>query len=149
MSWESNTVLEGIFDFGAPLNIWEAQLTGGGRLANGQGVSHIDMQIDDDDYLANRLDQKIRSEEGIHYYPRLIIMQKRSSPQDIWKEWVFLRPWLHGVHRGHQMSGYPWTKWDGWTLGICFANTEANTNAALSLFGNLKVGSIYGISDKK
>lgn len=149
MSWESNTVLEGIFDFGGPINIWQAQIWSGGQMADGQGVSHVNMQIDDNDDLANRIDQKIRSEEGIYYFPRLIFMQNRSTGSGYWKEWVFSRPWLHGLHRDHKMSGYPWDVWKGWTLGICFVNSAANTNAALSLFRNLKDGTIYGISDKK
>lgn len=149
MSWESNTVLEGIFEFGAPLNIWRAQLVRGGKEPSGLEFSHVHMQIDNDEYLAARLDQKIKAVyvqaydagEPLYYFPRLIIMRRAIQN---WKEWVFVKPWLHGVYRNYKMTGYPYDTWDGWTLGFCFDNTAANRTAALDLFGDLQVGNLHG-----
>lgn len=138
MGWEANRVLEGIFQFGAPLNIWKMELY---QEQNGDlGYSRVHMLIDDDADLAAKLKLKM-SGASLDEYPRLIIMESpatRSVATDHWKEHYFYDAWLYSLQTDYRPSHYPFGIWKGWTLGIAFNKTAANRASTASLFGAYK-----------
>lgn len=138
MAWEANRVLEGVFLFGAPLNIWRMELDrdryGGGK------YFHIHMQIDDDQNLSDRLMHRIRAETGIEHFPRLIIMEKYG---DFWREYVFYKPFIDSLQTNYRPTQYPLDQWKGWTLGIAFEKSAANKSSVLALFRTLSGAVAY------
>ena len=134
MGWESQRVLEGIFQFGAPLNIWKMELDLDRYGDRPKFVIH--MQIDDDESIANQLNQKIRSDQK---WPRLIIMEgpeRRSISTTNWREWIFYQPYLYSLQKAYSPSQYPYDVWKGWTLGIAFDKSAANKASVRGLFVN-------------
>lgn len=133
MGWEADRVLEGIFQWGTPINIWEMELY---QERNGDlGYYRIHMNLDDSSYLIERLNQKIKG--PIHYYPRLIIMEgpkTRSIATTDWREYFFYKPWIYSLQTDYSPSQYPYERWPGWTLGIAFDKTKENDTAVKNLF---------------
>ena len=135
MGWESDRVLEGVFQFGAPLNIWKMELDKDdtGDLA----YFRVHMLIDDNADLAARLRMKISSSKT-DTFQRLIIMESpktRSIKTDYWKEHYVYDPWLYSLQTDYRPTHYPFGTWHGWTLGIAFYKTTANKSAVAHLFG--------------
>lgn len=140
MSWEADRVLEGVFMFGGPINIWQMELY---QERNGDlGYYRIHMNIDDDEYLLSRLREKMKGE--ITYYPRLVIMESprtRSVPAQYWTESFIYKAWLYSLERGYRPTTYPYEPWPGWTLGIAADKTKANIASVSHLFrGGPKLG---------
>ena len=131
MGWEAQRGLEGIFEFGAPLNIWAIELDWDHW--NDRQYFVIHMQLDNDDNLGQRLMSKMKSEEGIYKYPRMIIMEARSSA---WREWVIEGAYLYSLEKNYRPSQYPHNPWLGWTLGIRFDKTKLNKGSVMGIFGN-------------
>lgn len=137
MGWEADRVLEGIFMWGAPLNIWEMELYHD-RWGD-MGYYRIHMNLDDDPDLVERLKGKMKG--PIHYYQRLIIMegpQTRSVPVTTWREWYFYKVWLYSLQTDYRPSRYPYDPWPGFTLGIAFDKSKANDTSIGGLFGGYK-----------
>ena len=136
MSWESDRVLEGIFHFGGPVNIWKMELDKG----SSDDIRHycIRMLIDDDAELASRLKMKMLSGSGGEFQ-RLIVMEgpkTRSIRTDNWIEHYLYSPWLYSLQTDYHSEYYPFGIWKGWTLGIAFNKTKANAAAVSHLFGS-------------
>jgi hypothetical protein len=133
MGWEAERVLEGIFMWGEPLNIWEMELY---NERNGDlGYFRVHMNIDDDSYLADRLMAKTKG--PIHYYSRLIIMEgpkTRSVPATHWTETFIYNAWIYSLQTDYSPSNYPHSVWPGWTLGIAADKTKANKASITNLF---------------
>jgi len=137
MGWESQRVLEGIVQFGAPLNIWRIELDYD-RWQDRQYFV-VNMQLDNDGDLAQRLMGKMKSEVGIYHYPRMTIMEgpgHRSITTTVWREWVIEKPYLYSLQPDYSPSQYPYNVWKGWTLGIRFDKTKLNKSSVMGIFGN-------------
>ena len=138
MSWDSDRVLEGIFQFGAPLNIWKIELY---KESNGDlGYFRIHMLLDDDADLAGRLKMKISAGSGGEFQ-RLIIMEgpkTRSVQAEHWIEHYFYDAWLYSLQTDYSPSYYPFSTWKGTTLGIGLHKTKANIAAVQRLFHNYR-----------
>jgi hypothetical protein len=138
-------VLEGIFQFGAPINIWRMELDYDRWDDRKYFVVH--MQIDNDDYLFQRLMEKIRGEEGIYRYPRLLILEgpaHRSITTTDWRERVIEKPYLYSLVDKYMPSQYPYDMWLGYTLGIAFDKTKLNKGTVMDIFGNEKGKQLMG-----
>ena len=130
MGWDTEWVLEGLFMFGAPLNIWKMEVYN----ERGSGLSYhrIHMNLDDDPDLFTRLNNKIKAEKGIENYPRLILLDwKTQYPH----EYYAYKPWLYSLEMNYSPSRYPYDPWKGPTLGIAFDKTKANEHIIERLRG--------------
>ena len=76
MGWESDRVLEGIFQFGAPLNIWKIELYS--ESTGDLSYFRIHMLLDQDADLAGRLRMKM-SGSSSGEFQRLIIMESPKT----------------------------------------------------------------------
>ena len=153
MSWESNIVLEGMFEFGAPLNVWRMQLERD-RYGDRQ-YFYVWAQLDDDPYIASRVMQVWNSHgewayegKGLKRFPRLIVMERPISE---WHEYVFYGPWLHGVatNSSYRPGMYPYDNWKGLTLGIAFEKSKANQTSVNTLFHTQTEGAIRYANDSR
>ena len=151
MSWESNIVLEGIFEFGAPLNVWRIQLESD-RHSDRQHF-YVWAQLDDNSYIETRLFQVWKAHcewayegKGLKRFPRLIVMEKPISE---WHEYVLYGPWLHGVatNSSYRPGQYPYENWNGLTLGIAFEKSKANQTAVNGFFHTLTEGATEYAND--
>jgi hypothetical protein len=134
MSWEAERVLEGVFHFGAPVNIWEMELDK--ESSDDLGYYCIHMLIDNDLELAGRLKMKMSSGSGGEFQ-RLIVMESpktRSVHADNWIEHSLYGAWLYSLQTDYSPEYYPFGIWKGWTLGIAFNKTKANEAAVAKLF---------------
>jgi hypothetical protein len=134
MGWEADRVLEGIFQFGAPLNIWKIELY---NESNGDiGYFRVHMLLDDDADLVASLRMKMSSSSN--EFQRLIVMESpatRSVKTEYWREHYFYNAWLYSIQTDYKPSHYPFGSWKGWTLGIAFQKSAANRSAVANLFG--------------
>jgi hypothetical protein len=135
MGWESGRVLEGIFQFGEPLNIWKIELYDD---RNGDlGYFRVHMQLDDDPHLVARL-KMLMAGTSSYDFQRLILMegpQTRSIKTDLWMKHYFYKASLYSLQTDYQPSYFPFGPWKGWTLGIAFDKTKENVAAVSNVFG--------------
>jgi hypothetical protein len=131
MAWDTEWVLEGMFMFGAPLNIWKMEVY---RESGGTPLSYyrIHMNLDNDPDLFTRLNNKIRAENRIERYPRLILIDwKTQYPH----EYRMYSPWLYSLESDYRPSKYPYDPWKGPTLGVAFDKTPDNKPVVERLLG--------------
>jgi hypothetical protein len=111
MGWEADRVLEGIFQFGAPINIWKMQLD---KDSSGDlGYYRIHMHLDNDAELASRLKMKMSSGPAGEFQ-RLIIMESpktRSVQTNNWTEHYFYGAWLYSLQIDYQPDYFPFAIW--------------------------------------
>ena len=120
MAWDAEYALEGIFLFGAPLNIHRYEIDSGqfGQSTDTTHIAHF--LLDDDDNIKSRLITKMRG--PIEYFPVLYLLGRThlSEQYPEWKqEKLFYKAWLFSLERNHRGVAYTTAPWGpGPTLGI-------------------------------
>jgi hypothetical protein len=131
MAWDAEYALEGIFLFGAPLNVDRYELDSGqfGQSTETYHVAHF--LLDNDDNIKSRLITKMRGPSG--YFPVLYLL-RRSHLSEQYPEWVreelFYKAWLFSLEPDHRDVTYTLAPWGpGWTLGIgCHKKDNPHTH---------------------
>lgn len=117
MAWDTDTVLEGIFTFGGPLNVHRWQVDTGKFGQSTESYHVIHFQVDDDSFLEERLKEKMRG--PIFYYPRLYVLRRSDADKGRWYEKeIIYQGWLFSMQRGYKGSQPPFFEWPGLTIAI-------------------------------
>lgn len=125
MGWETDYVLEGLWTFGAPLNIWKMEIAATPPLSDPLSYDKLHLKIDDDASLWVRLMELVSSTGTL---TRLNVVQVGS------RDHYIESPRLYSLQRGYKSSDYPYETWPGATLGIAFDKTPANDASMAKLF---------------
>src|SRR5262245_51033657 len=133
MSWDTDYLLEGLTTFGAPLNIWKWEVYQQDPGYQPLDYHRIHFNLDNDAELFDKLMKKLRNGgNGIHYYPRLIVMRKMTEER-FGRDYVFYNAWMYSLEWSYLPSQYPYQHWKGPTLGIAFDKTQANVTSVNNL----------------
>src|SRR5438876_4477991 len=139
-SWDGDYVLEGLFEFGAPVNIWQMELDY--DRSKDLTYKKIHMRIDDDFELFSRINGLFNAPNSWDM-PRLIIMEsprRRSIKTDYWREFYIYKVTLYSLQDHYRPTQYPYDPWQGFTLGISFPKSKENSATLQNLFGSDEQG---------
>jgi len=134
MGWDTDWQLEGLFYFGAPLNIWKYEVFEQNVGYQPLPYHRVQMQIDDDADLFNRL-WALTKTDSIKYYDGIILMNTGPNVQYKHEYWL-RKAWIYSLETGYRPSQWPYDPWNGYTIGVACDKTPENDAAVSRLRGS-------------